>query len=247
MISEKLVGRRHNIDVWLRKQIKGQRSAGEGLWFKPLFWRYLHFYNLQNRKDGKSKQRNYTGQIFNHRFKCVCAVADKANTEKYTLPQVINMPGCTIMMTEHLDVYCSSIELVKWVSAPYRQPWWRSSGTSPPLPPPSRSQTALGRFHTTARECGWGKINYASKSMDIWIQSSQYVTYTLSYLFYLVLSGLHTLDLLLFSCSLILLNLNLILFLKELTFGSFLQVSDLLKLYPVLKETNTYTTMICKM
>lgn len=42
-------------------------------------------------------------QTFNHRFKCVCvcAVADKANAEKYTLAQVINMPDCTIMMTEH--------------------------------------------------------------------------------------------------------------------------------------------------
>lgn len=133
------------------------------------------------------------------------------------------------------------------MSAPYRQPWWRSSGTNPPLPPPSMSQTALGRFHTTAKGCRGGKTNYDNKNINIWIQRSKYVTSTLSYLFHLVLSGLHTLDLLLFSCSLILLNLNLILFLKELTFGSLLQVSDLLKLYPVLMETNTYTTIICTM
>lgn len=76
------------------------------------------------------------------------------------------------------------------------------------------------------------------------MQNSKYVSSTLSYLFNLVLSGLHALDLLLFSCSLILLNLNLILFLKELTFGSLLQVGNLLKLYPVLMETKTYTTMV---
>lgn len=42
---------------------KKVRSAGEGLRIKLLFWRYLHFYNLRNRKDGKSKQRNQTGQM----------------------------------------------------------------------------------------------------------------------------------------------------------------------------------------
>lgn len=78
------------------------------------------------------------------------------------------------------------------------------------------------------------------------LKSSKYVTSTLSYLFNLVLGGLHTLHLLLFGCSLVLLNLNLILLLKELTFSSLLQVSDFLKLYPVLTGAK-HTAMVCTM
>lgn len=53
----------------------------------------------------------------------------------------------------------------------------------------------------------------------------------------MVLGGLHTLKLLLFSRRLVLLDLFLILLFKELTLGSLFQVSDLFKLNPVLKNT----------
>lgn len=57
------------------------------------------------------------------------------------------------------------------------------------------------------------------------------------YLSYLVLGGFHALELLLLGSRLVLLNLLLIFLLKELTLRPLLQVSDLLKLDPVLTGT----------
>lgn len=53
---------------------------------------------------------------------------------------------------------------------------------------------------------------------------------------HLILGSFHTLELLLFSRRLVLLNFLLILLFKELTLGSFFQVSNLFKFNPVLKE-----------
>lgn len=77
--------------------------------------------------------------------------------------------------------------------------------------------------------------------MVLWVgqQGFLYEALWLSHLCNLVLFGLHTLELLLFSCRLALLNLFLILLLKELTLGSLLQVGDLLKLDPVLTDEPT--------
>lgn len=147
---------------------------------------------------------------------------------------------------KHSYIWASTLSMI---IIPCHQLLRHSLRTNPLPPPPSMSQRAPDRFHTTAKQ---------EKKQFLYIYFRKHITFKrrrqsklwtqcftwlggrspviLTHLSNLVLGGLHTLELLLFSRCLVLLNLFLILLFKEMTFGSIFQVSDLFKLDPVLKD-----------